>query len=525
MIVLVLGPGRSGTSLVMQILEHCGFQCGDPNSLMSGDRFNPHGYYEHGRVVDINKRIISDTTTDTEVQEPGYVPTREAIEKLCGQYDMEKEDDLPWKHGKDCAVKDPRFCFTYPVWADYFRDKDVRVLIAVRDMEQTIRSWCKCYPSLADRVHEIIIERTNRIYEWVERYHLPHVKIFYDDWFIYPDKNVARIESIIGRRVPAGWNQLIDPQSESARRKKNRLRVSMYDCGWPSVIHAFAEGVQRFGHSVDVMELKDYQGPGKYDVAITIECGGLVRTIHQDMKRLGRTYLAIHDSYLMRRGKNRYYGVTRNGVYASGEHIPIHSAPSWRWTLLGQTLAPWRTKGKHILIADRPYKAENGCEDIEPWIRQALPILRNITKRPIKVRTHPAQKDSIKKFDLYRDAWIESGGRLNRIEYSNGSESPLEHDLLNAWTLITYNSNSSIDAVIAGIPVFTGHPMMVDPVGNKDLQYIEYPRMEDRQPWANWLAWCQWTEEEMRRGLPWMSLIESYDDWTENPKYNELRIR
>jgi hypothetical protein len=48
---------------------------------------------------------------------------------------------------------------------------------------------------------------------------------------------------------------------------------------------------------------------------------------------------------------------------------------------------------------------------------------------------------------------------------------------------------------------------------------------EDRQPWANWLAWCQWTEEEMRRGLPWMSLIESYDDWTENPKYNELRIR
>jgi len=57
--VVVLGMHRSGTSLVAHLLSVLGVYAGRPDELTPPDMFNPTGFWEHKKVVDLNEEILT----------------------------------------------------------------------------------------------------------------------------------------------------------------------------------------------------------------------------------------------------------------------------------------------------------------------------------------------------------------------------------------------------------------------------------------------------------------------------------
>jgi hypothetical protein len=287
------------------------------------------------------------------------------------------------------------------------------------------------------------------------------------------------------------------------------MKVAVYENKrWGHVVNSFADGVRLFGHNVDVFKADDYAGPTDHDIVVTIEFGVNVRRIHRDQRAQGKVFVSIVDGYLKRIGPNRYYGVVRNGYFVNAEYKPVESAPSDRWNTLGLEIAPWRADGAHVLIADQPVFeliSEGG------WMNHVLSVLHKITNRPIRYRTHPGHKNPDQWFEKCRRIWLESGGPDEQLTFSPGNLSKLISDLKDAWALVAYHSNSCVEAIVSGVPIFTGARSMADAVANKDLLNIENPSMPDRRRWCNWIAYQQYSERDMVNGFPWKYLVEEWE--------------
>ena len=79
---------------------------------------------------------------------------------------------------------------------------------------------------------------------------------------------------------------------------------------------------------------------------------------------------------------------------------------------------------------------------------------------------------------------------------------PLAEDLAEARAVVSWNSNSAVDAVLAGVPTVAldKGSMAWDVTGH---QLSALPPTPDRTAWAHRLAWCQWQREEMESGACW----------------------
>lgn len=81
---------------------------------------------------------------------------------------------------------------------------------------------------------------------------------------------------------------------------------------------------------------------------------------------------------------------------------------------------------------------------------------------------------------------------------------PLSDALDGAKCVVTINSNSGVDAVLAGIPTITldRRSMAWDVTGHMAV----IPDPVDRDAWASALAWKQWRDFEISSGLAWETL-------------------
>jgi hypothetical protein len=190
----------------------------------------------------------------------------------------------------------------------------------------------------------------------------------------------------------------------------------------------------------------------------------------QDAMRLGREFYYIDRPYFGRRNKPSQYRVTRGGLQA-GKVLP---RPDDRWKLLRISLQPWRHGGREIIVCP-PTLAMIAFwgEPARSWLSETLNVLAQHTDRPIVIRQKPGPKHNMP---------------------------DLEEVLRTAHAVVTFNSNAAVEAVLAGVPVFTTELSAAAPVGLTDLSRIEEPIRPDREPWCHHLAYGQFTQEEMRDG-------------------------
>ena len=118
---LILGCGRSGTSMAAGVLARAGYFMG--NTFHPPRDSNPKGFFEGPEINGINEELLSQVTASSENLQKGQrwlaklppgtpIPSSAAI-NAC----------ITWMVGKEpFCYKDPRFSYTLPIWRPHLRD-------------------------------------------------------------------------------------------------------------------------------------------------------------------------------------------------------------------------------------------------------------------------------------------------------------------------------------------------------------------------------------------------------------------
>jgi hypothetical protein len=204
----------------MQILEACGFQCGDREELRRADAHNLWGYYELPSVIRFNSEAMHKALgmewkglkNDWEL-----LPNPEQVHALfC--YRVLK-DLIP--RGNRVAVKDPRFCLTLGLWARQLLDHDVRLIYCARGEEETAKSWHKAYGVPADKALELIRERQHALERWIDLYGIPHEVVLYENWFENPLYNALKISHLIDQPLSSHVLGVVKDRADFEKQHTN----------------------------------------------------------------------------------------------------------------------------------------------------------------------------------------------------------------------------------------------------------------------------------------------------------------
>lgn len=192
------------------------------------------------------------------------------------------------------------------------------------------------------------------------------------------------------------------------------------------------------------------------------------------------------------------------------------NSPPDRWLRIQKEqrieIKDWRTAGEYVLVLlQRPgdsslvnlIKKHNSYAN---FVKYTLQSIRENTDRPIRVRMHPLRQDRqleiLKNFDVEISTNTQGAGLL---EGGDG----LYEDFRNAYAVVGFNSNALTESVCEGIPTFSMCPSsMAWECSNKTLKLLEQPILFDREQWLYNLGYCQWREDEIARGEPWVHLMK-----------------
>lgn len=250
------------------------------------------------------------------------------------------------------------------------------------------------------------------------------------------------------------------------------------------IASAMAEGATRAGIAAELVQ--DWAPRPGVDVGLAYGWGH-PETFRQ-YRDGGRHFVHIDLGWWQRKPDGRPLdGYHKVVVDARNPAPDIISGGAARFQGLGIKIAPWRESGRHIVLAGMSEKSAGtwGFRALE-WEQLTIDLLRKLTSRPIIYRPKPS--------------W--PGARpIQGVGFSGGAE-PIEKALDGAHALVAFNSNTAVDALLAGVPisVSTGPCLKLSTA----LAEIEHPRRpEGREALMEAIAWQQWSIEEMRIGACW----------------------
>jgi hypothetical protein len=240
---------------------------------------------------------------------------------------------------------------------------------------------------------------------------------------------------------------------------------------------AFVAGLQAAGYHVNKHLPSGPPGPG--DVLVMWNRYSCNETTADQWEAKGGAVLVAENGYCGRDAKgHQLYAIAVHGHNGSGTW-PI-GGPE-RWQQLGIELRPWREAGAHILVCPNRHFGMKGLAMPTDWTPATLKALRQVTKRPIRVRPHPQDSKP---------------------------ERTLAEDLTGAWACVIWASSAGVQALYSGIPVIALSPWWICKAAAGDsLARIENPHMSERAPVFERLAWAQWTVDEISRGEPFRRLL------------------
>lgn len=215
---LILGCGRSGTSMLAGSLYHSGYNIGgkghDPNEG------NPKGYFETKEVNGINDFILFNdpNTVFTEGSSHGWLSQfpPDKTPKIRTGLDP-KMRELTWKH-QPFVFKDPRFSYTLPNWR-LFLPRNTKFICVFRDPREVVNSIirnCQTAPYLS----KIVITEQDCYNIWLSMYqHIIGTHIKYGDWLfldynqILHEDGLYSVEELLDAKIDRSF---LDPSLQRA---------------------------------------------------------------------------------------------------------------------------------------------------------------------------------------------------------------------------------------------------------------------------------------------------------------------
>lgn len=235
-VVVVLGPGRSGTSILMKILQSLGMKTSD--SMLQGNLGNPDGYYEDLDILQVHKEVIDNFGLRTLFSEKAdWLKTSFANKSILKLKDILNknlnENNPVW------GFKDPRTATVLPMWNRIFSNHLVKpkFVLIVRNPSSVAVSLMKQVGS-----NELFVE-----FQWLHRIvsTLIHTGgnvfiVHYEDLFTEKTPSILRdlqaftgLDAVFSGDVDEVIKQNVKPQLNRSQwqeyQVKNRWVLALYD--------------------------------------------------------------------------------------------------------------------------------------------------------------------------------------------------------------------------------------------------------------------------------------------------------
>lgn len=201
----------------------------------------------------------------------------------------------------------------------------------------------------------------------------------------------------------------------------------------------------------------------------------------------GSGHLIIVESAFQCRG--HYYQIGWDG-FAGSADFKNEGARSDRWGMLDISPKPWRQSdgGNCVVIGQLPRDTQVQDVGHTAWCRWAVNMCLE-TYGNVLFRPHPKCDDP----------------GIYGISEEMFDTDALADSLAKDRCVVTWNSTTGVDAVIAGVPVVAMDEGSISwPMASHK---INDPLVRpNRDKWFAKLGYSQWTLDEMRKGLPWRHL-------------------
>lgn len=204
--------------------------------------------------------------------------------------------------------------------------------------------------------------------------------------------------------------------------------------------------------------------------------------------RIGKRYHAAGHKVLIAErgyvGDREYWTSLGWGGLNGRAEFPRSDDDGLRWhSLFGHLVKPWKIGGEYALLCGQvPGDMSVEGMKLTPWYHQ---MCRELEARGQKV--------------LFRQHPMDRGLREVPAQVSSDS---LAFDLNKAAFCLTYNSNTGVEAVLAGVPTiaFDQGSMAYEVSSHSFDDELIRPCRND---WMHQLAFCQWSPAEIENGLAW----------------------
>lgn len=251
---------------------------------------------------------------------------------------------------------------------------------------------------------------------------------------------------------------------------------------------AMAAGIRRCGGRVELRQ----RWHGETDGDVVIAYGWRNLAMFEAYRAAGKLFVYLDMGYWHRRPRGAIFRGYHKVVVNARDPFAYfrRGHPDDRLRQLRIRIEPWRTGGDHILLAGMSAKsAWHYGYGPEAWETKAIARLRKHTSRPIVYRPKPS--------------W--PGARpIAGTDFAD-PKAPLASALNGAWAVVTHHSNVGIDALVAGVPVYSVKGLAS--TMSFPLDEIEDPPfVPDRAGFLADVAYCQWNADEMESGACWRHL-------------------
>lgn len=215
--ILVLGMGRSGTSMLAKVLALCGG--GLPGKLLPAAESNAKGHFEPLDALAINTDFLAafgSTWHDPtlRLQQPGHVFPASALAELrdrIAAFLAENEQGAP------LVIKEPRIAALAPLWFDVLAGCgwETKVIVPLRHPGE-VRQSLRRRDAIPDALSDMLWLKYNLLAEWYSR---GKPRVFVQHRALFKDwrAEIARIAAALDiplhpRRNARKVDAFIDPQ-------------------------------------------------------------------------------------------------------------------------------------------------------------------------------------------------------------------------------------------------------------------------------------------------------------------------
>ncbi len=246
-------------------------------------------------------------------------------------------------------------------------------------------------------------------------------------------------------------------------------------------LNAFASGLSKNGYDVEKMYTFDFDTSYDPNFVVIFGSGSYERGLNARYKQLiidwckskDIPYVMLEEAYIKR---GEYWSVTVNGLSGHGYYLS-DAMCSGRIDKITH-FKPFSIKEGMILVCRQIERDANvGLTEkqYDDWFNKIMTELK-YSRKPVKVREHPKKKPN---------------------------QNSIEEDLRNSSYVVTYSSNSAVDAALHGIPFWVESDRSVV----YDLRTKEDgpPSYEKQREVLNQVAHAQWTLNELEgsEGIFW----------------------